>query len=158
TLPPPSLPEAIAHHRRGELEPAERIYRAILTRQPDDPEALHLLGVLVLQRGQPRQAIELIERAIAGNPAAAVFHGNLGEAYRACGELPRAAASYQTALRLQPEAADVAVNLGTLLMQVGRPTEAATLFQHALLHQPNFAMAHNNLGNAYRALGQVQQA
>jgi tetratricopeptide (TPR) repeat protein len=158
TLPPPSLTEAIAHHRRGELEPAERIYRAILTRQPNDPEALHLLGVLVLQRGQPRQAVELIERAIAGKPAAAVFHGNLGEAYRACGELPRAAASYQTALRLQPEAADVALNLGTLLMQVGRPTEAMSLFHHALVHQPNFATAHNNLGNAYRALGQVQPA
>lgn len=158
SIPSDSLAEALARHQRGELQQAVQMYRDLLSTQPDDPEALHLLGVAALQCGQPRQAVELIERAIARNPSAAVFHGNLAEAYRACGEIQRAAACFQVALQLQPSAANVAANYGLLLMQLNRPAQAAALFRQALEHRPDFALAHNGLANACRAQGDVAQA
>jgi tetratricopeptide (TPR) repeat protein len=152
------LPDAIAYHQRGELDRATQIYRAILSSQPDHSDALHLLGVVALQRGQPKQAIELIERAIARSPSEAGYHGNLAEAYRAAGHWKRAAACYQVALRLQPAAPNVAFNFASMLMQVGRPAEAATLFRQALQNEPNSALVHNGLGNACRVLGHIEQA
>ncbi len=153
-----SLPEAIAHHQRGELPQAEQLYRAILSSEPNHADALHLLGVITLQRGQPRQAVELIERAIAIETGIAAYHANLGEAYRAVGEPQRAIACCQIALRLQPVYPEAANNLGSLLMPLGRVAEAAELFQRAVEQKPDFALAHNNLGNARRILGHIDQA
>jgi tetratricopeptide (TPR) repeat protein len=157
-MPSPALPVALAHHQNGELEQAARLYRDILSSEPDHPDALHLLGVVALQRGQPRKAIELIERAIAIQPSAAAFHGNLGEAYRACGQLQRAEACCRLALRLQPVFPEAAYTLGSTLMQQKRIAEAASFFRQAIQHQPNFPTAHNNLGNACRLLGDLEGA
>ena len=84
------LSTALRHHQSGQLEQAARIYQSILERQPDHADALHLLGVVALQQGNPQRAVELIGRAIAVNPSVAAFHCNLAEAYRALGELDRA--------------------------------------------------------------------
>ncbi len=158
TLSSCSLSNAIEHHQRGELEPAERIYRAILSGQPDDPEVLHLLGVVAVQRGQLQQAIQLIERAIGITPNIAAYHANLAEAYSAAGQPQRAIACLQIALRLQPVYPQAANSLGSLLMQLGRTAEASELFRLAVQQEPTFALAHNNLGNACRLLGDTAQA
>ena len=80
-----ALQTALAHHRAGRLGPAEQIYRQILQRQPDQPDALHLLGVLAHQHGRNGPAIELISKAIEQRPDEANFHGNLGNALKALG-------------------------------------------------------------------------
>ena len=55
---------AFQHHRAGRLQAAEELYREILAAQPDQPEALHFLGVIASQMGQHKAAVEYIERAI----------------------------------------------------------------------------------------------
>jgi protein O-GlcNAc transferase len=42
---------AVAIHRKGDIDAAEALYRRILDSEPDNVEALHLLGVITLQRG-----------------------------------------------------------------------------------------------------------
>ncbi len=42
------LESAQSHHQAGRLAEAEKIYRQILAQQPDNPWALHLLGVLAV--------------------------------------------------------------------------------------------------------------
>jgi tetratricopeptide (TPR) repeat protein len=155
---PTALPEALAHHQRGELAQAEQRYRAILAVQPNHADALHLLGVLALQCSHAQAAIELIEHAIARQPSVAAYYANLAEAYRAAGHGQRAIACGQMALRLQPVYPEAANNLGSLLMRHGRTAEAVDLFRLAVQHKPDFALAHNNLGNALRALGHTEHA
>src|SRR5262249_55811621 len=94
---------ALRDHQSGRLEQAARIYQSILARQPDHADALHLLGVTALQQGNPARAVELIGRAVAVNPSAVAFHCNLAEAYRALGQLYRAAGCCRLALRLRPD-------------------------------------------------------
>ena len=53
-----------AHHQAGHLGRAEALYRKALEKDPDHPDALHLLGVIAYQSGQIGSAIELIERAL----------------------------------------------------------------------------------------------
>src|SRR5262245_17638792 len=59
------LNDAIDHHRAGRTAEAERGYRAVLAQQPQQIDALHLLGVVCQQRGDSLGAVELIKRAIA---------------------------------------------------------------------------------------------
>ena len=56
---------AVQHHNSGDLSKAESIYRQILEAHPDQPQALHLLGVIAHQRGDHEQAVELIEQALS---------------------------------------------------------------------------------------------
>ena len=60
--------EGLEHHRAGRLPEAEAAYRRVLAAQSEHPEALHLLGVIAHQVGHNERAVELIQRAIAGNP------------------------------------------------------------------------------------------
>ena len=62
--PIPLLQAAIGHHQAGRLAEAERGYRQVLGLAPEQPDALHLLGVIAYQVGQHPAAIELIRKAI----------------------------------------------------------------------------------------------
>jgi tetratricopeptide (TPR) repeat protein len=149
---------ALGDHQSGRLEQAAQMYQSILARQPDHADALHLLGVVALQQGNPSRAVELIGRAIAVNPSAAAFHCNLAEAYRALGQLERAAGCCQLALRLQPDYPEAANNLGLILQAQGQGQAAIDQFREALRLRPAAAMVHNNLGNALRLQGDKAQA
>src|SRR5262245_5863180 len=69
-----TLRRATAHHQRGQLNDAEALYRQALTRQPQNFDALHLLGVLMHQRGKSLDAIELIDKALKTNEQSAAAH------------------------------------------------------------------------------------
>jgi tetratricopeptide (TPR) repeat protein len=105
------------------------------------------------QRGRHELAIQLIERAVALNPGRAAYHANLAEAYRATGELDRAASCGRIALRLRPAYPEAANNLGMALLQQGQVQAAIEQFRAAWRFKPNFALACNNLGNALRLQG-----
>ena len=61
------LPEgfslALQHHEVGELSKAEGIYQQILQADPNQPVALHLLGVIAHQVGKHDTAVDLIMKA-----------------------------------------------------------------------------------------------
>src|SRR3974390_1033170 len=62
------LVAAFKHHKAGRLERAEALYRKVLQKMPSNPDALHLLGVIALDRGHLDQAIQLISKALAVHP------------------------------------------------------------------------------------------
>ncbi|PWC39215.1 tetratricopeptide repeat protein [Azospirillum sp. TSO35-2] len=95
-----TLAVATEHHRAGRTEEAERLYRDVLDVSPGHPDALHLLGVLALQSGQPDEAVDRIGQAVAGDGDSAVFHANLGHALHASGRHREAALSFARALTL----------------------------------------------------------
>ena len=99
---PIDLSEAMEQDRRGELERAARAYEAALAEDPDRAEALHLLGLIALERGDAASAAELIGRALAARPDVADYHAALGEAYWALGQPEVAATHYRESLRLRP--------------------------------------------------------
>jgi tetratricopeptide (TPR) repeat protein len=152
------LASAVEHHRDGRLDQAAQIYQAILADHPRHADALHLLGVVALQQGDPRQACELIGRAIAIEPGTAAFHSNLAEAFRAAGQLEPALACCRNALALQPDSAEAANNLGLTLLALGDSAAAIPQFEAALNLTPGVGMIHNNLGNALRLQGDGQRA
>jgi predicted O-linked N-acetylglucosamine transferase (SPINDLY family) len=152
------LESGMSHHRAGRLAEAERIYCEILTRQPDHPEALHLLGVLTAQFGKSDAGMELIRRAIRLKPDDAEAHNNLGVVLRNRGQFADAIAAYRQAIRLKPDFAEAHNNLGIALVDVGQLDEAMAAARQAIGLKPDYAKAYNNLGNALRDAGQLDEA
>jgi tetratricopeptide (TPR) repeat protein len=153
-----TLRKAYALHQAGHLVLAAQLYRSVLSRQQDNVQALQLLGVLYHQQGEHGQAIEQMGRAAALAPNDPVLHVNLAEAFRALGQLDRAAGCCRTALRLAPNFPEAFNNLGLALLGQNRLTEAADLFRSALKLRPEFACAVSNLGMTLRELGRHDEA
>ncbi|MGP0066767.1 MAG: tetratricopeptide repeat-containing sulfotransferase family protein [Isosphaeraceae bacterium] len=150
---PIDLNEAMDYHGQGDLDRAARIYESALAENPDEPEALHLLGLVALQRGDPHRAVAMIGRAISLRPTVATYYANLGEAYWALGQADRVVACCQAALRLEPESPGVLCNLGSTLAALGDLEAAVGYLQEAIQMAPDFAAARNNLANALRLKG-----
>jgi Tfp pilus assembly protein PilF len=156
--PEQRLARAIEHHRHGRLEEAAALYESLIGERPEDANALHLLGVVSLQRGDANRAVELIGRALALHPGVADFHNNMGEAHRALGALDFALGHYREAVRLDARHADAHNNLGVALKAKGALEPAETHFRRAIAIAPSHPRAHNNLGTVLRALGQYEEA
>lgn len=152
------LERALEHHQEGRLSEAESLYREVLRDQPRNPDALHLLGVLRFQLGQPTEALASIEAAIRLNARVAPFHNNLGIILGKLGQPERAAACFRKALALDPGYAEAHNNLGHLLHGDSRLDEAIACYREALRLNPRYAEAHNNLGNALMEAGQPEEA
>ena len=149
---------AAQHHKEGRLSQAETAYQRILESDPNQPIALHLLGVVAHQTGKNDVAVDLITRAITIDPDLAEAHSNLGTALRDLGKLEEAVTSYHKALALKPDYADAHNNLGNALKDLGKPEEAVASYHKALNLKPDLAETHNNLGNALRDLGKPEEA
>src|SRR5436305_15086127 len=95
-----TLRTAIKLHQEGRWTQAEPLYRDILQADPAHTDVLHLSGVLACQMGKAEIAVNLIRQALEREPGRVEFHNSLGNAQRALGDLPAAAASYEHALQL----------------------------------------------------------
>ena len=140
------------------MQAAGQIYRQVLAVQPNQPDALHLLGVIASQMGKHEVAVEYMGRAIRLKGNAASFHNNLGEAYRALRRISEAVACYRRALELKPDFAEAHGNLGNALKDQGRLDEAVACYRRALVLKPDFAEAHANLGSALEERGDLKGA
>ena len=62
------LQKAIEAHKAGQIQEAERLYKAILQSQPAHPDASHNLGVIAVSVSKADVALPLFKTAIEANP------------------------------------------------------------------------------------------
>jgi tetratricopeptide (TPR) repeat protein len=152
------LTTAMQHHRAGQFFQAEQLYRTVLQQQPNQPNALYLLGFIAHQTGDLPLAVEWYQRAIAAKPDYVDAYNNLGAALQQQGKLEEAIAHYHTILRIQPNHPHAQINLGAILQQQGRFDAAIVRYQKAIQLQPNLPEAHTNLGHALKERGALEEA
>ena len=153
-----ALDLAVQHHTAGRLSDAESIYQQILRSDPNQPIALHLLGVIAQQMRKNDVAVDLITQALAIKPDYAEAHSNLGSAFQDLGNPEDAIASYRKALAIKPDYVDAHNNLGNALQDLGKLDEAIASYRKALALKPDYAEAHSNLGLALQDLGKLSEA
>lgn len=141
-----------ALHREGRLARAEALYRKVLTRQPDQPDALNLLGVIAQDQGRPVRAVQLHSRALRARPNFPEALVNLARAQRAAGDLDGAITSARHAIALAPRLAEGHVQLGRALLDAGDHAAAAEACRAAIGLAPHSLDAHVNLGAALTRL------
>jgi predicted TPR repeat methyltransferase len=148
------LAEGVAHHQRGELDAAQRLYQRVLAKQPGNPDALHLSGLVARQRGDLELARSLIESAIARSPRSAMFHVNLGRVLSEAGRAAESVEALERALELQPDLVAAAYNLGVAYEELGRLADAEEHYRWAA-DEGGSAPASFNLGNLLVARGEL---
>ena len=133
------LATALAQHEAGQFDRAEAGYRAVLDDDPDEPDALNLLGVMLQERGEPDQAIALLTRALAIDPDFPEALSNLARARRVSGEPAAAAELARRAIALDPALAEAHLNLGRALIDLDDDAGAVAALREAVALAPESA-------------------
>lgn len=152
------LASGMTHHSAGRLAEAEAAYRSILQAEPQNPDALHLMGVLALQVNKPAVALDLIGQAIRHNPNNAVYCSNLGSALRRLGRLDEAIAAGRQAVALDRNFADGFNNLANALMDRQAYAEAAEALTRLIALRPQGTDHRLMLGRALLQAGRTAEA
>jgi tetratricopeptide (TPR) repeat protein len=121
-----ALEAAIARHKGGDLAAAEAGYRALVTAS-ENCLALCNLGLILKDRGETREAEELLVRAVAADPANAFAAFNLGTHYWRTGRCAQAV----PLLELAGGASELGVgrgNLGAAYLSLGRTAKGWALY------------------------------
>jgi len=152
------LQRAVAHHRQGQLAHARALYEAVLVEQPQQFDALHMLGVIALQSRDPELALRLIGAAIAVHRGSAAAYSNHGSALEALGRWDEALGSFARAIALDPRHVEAQFNRANLLFQRQQYDAALAGFERVIALQPALLAAHLNRGNTLRRLGRWAEA
>ena len=152
------LQQGLRLHQSGKGAEAAGYYQRVLDREPSQPAANHLLGVVRLQQGRHDEAIRLIRRAIASHGTDPQYHLNLGVALNAAGRPAEAAEAFRRALALKPDLAGAHSNLGMALRAMGSLEEAAQSYRRAVALAPAEPSFQLNLGNLLSQLGESAAA
>ncbi len=155
-----ALEAAVVHHQAGRLDQAASIYRQSLVVEPNNPDALHLLGMVDCAQGRHGEGIALMQRAIAackGDPPPH-FHGNLADGLRETGRTSEAEGEYRRAIARGGRTPEIYNNLGITLLQLGRDDEAAAAFEESLHRRPGHPGAAANLAGVMVRMGRAGEA
>lgn len=143
--PQHALQTAMAQHQAGSLPQAEALYKQVLQTLPNQPDALHLLGLVAKQKGDLKTAAQLMRKALAVNPSYVEAYVNLGATMQEQNNLNEAADCYRKAIALRPNYAEVHSNLGVVLKAQEHLHESAECFVRALELNPSSAETFANL-------------
>jgi protein O-GlcNAc transferase len=152
------LSTGLQHQRAGRVAEADKIYSLILAQIPDQPDALHLRGIILTEAGRAAEAIELIAKAITGVPNSAQYRHSFGNALRAAGKIDEAIAEFKESLRLNPKIAETHNNLANAYLFRRQLQEAIAAYREAIRLKPDFVGAYANLGTALRQKGQFEES
>ncbi|ORB86305.1 hypothetical protein B1987_23880 [Mycobacterium kansasii] len=95
--------QAQAAHQQGCWADARANCEQALRITPGQCDALHLLGVIARQSGQPERALKLIAQAIEIYPKDPEFYLDLGQTQQDLGNSTAAISAFESALRLKPD-------------------------------------------------------
>ena len=176
-----TLQQGVAAHNQGNLQEAERLYRAILQVQPKHPDANHNLGLLAIAKNQPAVALPLFELAVGVDPnieqfwlsyiEALIAEQHFDDAKRALKKGKKKGVSKEKIKALTKNL--MSVKQGNISSPVPSQLEMQKLINHyqqglhsdaeklaiLLVRQfPNHAFAWKILGAIYQALGHMADA
>ena len=149
---------ALAYQQQGNSREAERLYLAVLARDPLNFEASNNLGVLYVKEDRYGEAATVLARAVEQRPSSAEAHHSLAMALRMLNCYEEATVHARRAIAIRPDYAEAHTNLGFALFGLRRLDEALTSIERAIALKPDFAPAYADLGQTLAALGRLDEA
>ncbi len=154
----PNLHEAVALHQQGILDQASAIYRKLLKFEPQNADALHLLGLIAYQTGSLQESVLLISEAIEINPNDANFYSNRASALIGLKQFEDAIFNCNQAISLKNDFAQAYTNRGLALKELHQFEEAIENYDTAIAYRPDLAEAYSNRAIVLLALKQFEVA
>ncbi len=139
------LQKAMSQVQKGNLGEAEKIYRSILSDDPNNVDALRLLALLASRTGAIDQAINMLENCIKIAPDYALAWENLAKLYR------------QKATELRPDWAEGWAGLGTMQTRSSQHEEGIISYKKSIELKANQPRVHLSLGHVYKTTGNQEE-
>jgi tetratricopeptide (TPR) repeat protein len=121
---------------QGDLPRAEALYLQALRLQPEQPDALQLLGGLARRQGDVAGAETLLRRSLQQRAEQPHVWNSLGNLLEATGRPDEALAAFARAAVQAPAFVDAHYNRARVLHQQGRLPQAAASLNQALVRAP----------------------
>jgi len=139
--------------KNGDLDRAREALEQSLALDSTNVKTLLNLGRVLLDQGQPKEALTRVETAVTLDTASAEAHRVMARVQSALGQRDSAEASYRLALSIDPNDSWSMNNLGLLLIDEGRYDEALPPLARAVELRPEAPAFANNLGVALERTG-----
>ena len=152
------LEKGIEHIRNNEVDEARAIFRGVLTQNPNQPDALNLLGTLEATQGELMQGLELIYRAAMLRPRDPVILNNLGHTFSKLYKSEDAIKYLERAVAINPEFIEALNNLGSAYRMAGRPQDATICFESLVEHHPDRPGGYVGLARLLHDEGKLTEA
>jgi tetratricopeptide (TPR) repeat protein len=173
-----TLQAAITHHKAGETQDAERLYRSILNEQASHPDANHNLGIILKQGDQIEAAVVFFKTALDANPNQGQFWISYIDALIHLGRLDAARSILEQgqSMGLKGEVVDqlasriqlpqynqsplsqAQIDSVVALYSQGQLQEALDEIDVLIKDYPNESLLYNISGACYQALNQLDAA
>jgi Flp pilus assembly protein TadD len=129
--------KGICNERLGNWEIAEIDFRKALAMEPNQPSLLNYFGYSLVEKGiHLEEALELIRRAVRGQPNDGYITDSLGWALYRLGKYSEAVTHMERATELMPLDPIINDHLGDVYWAVERHTEAEFQWRRALSFDP----------------------
>jgi len=152
------IKNVIVLFEKEQYDSAQKQCEYILSRNPNHPDALHLLGLIVSKTGRIDQAIRLIQKAIQIHDYESAYHSNLAIFLARIGDFSQSIAHYHKALILKPDDPGIFNNLGMALYSQKKLEQSRISFIKALSLKPDYHEANIHLSRVYESLHQMSHA
>jgi predicted TPR repeat methyltransferase/Tfp pilus assembly protein PilF len=138
------LSKAMDLHQEGEIEEADGIYEALLTKNNEHPELLFLSSSTSWMLGRPEASYGRLKKAIHIDPDHR-YYALLGNVCQSLGEYEEAVRQYRFACTHGNTEADTHTNMGLALFELGQCKEAKKAHNQSLILDPEHLGACYNL-------------
>jgi Tfp pilus assembly protein PilF len=158
TPPTHGMQAAARYYYARDYTEAERCCLELIEQDPRHFDALHLLGVVCLDRSQLADAVGYLTRAAREHPNEPQVHFHLGTAFLGLKLFQQAEPPLRHSLALRPDDPGTLNNLGNVLAGSGQYSAAIEYYQQVLNTQPDHVQARFNIARSLAALDRLEEA
>ncbi|MEB8535200.1 tetratricopeptide repeat protein, partial [Acidithiobacillus ferriphilus] len=145
-----ALQIAVAQHRQGAITAAEDLYQQILRVDPNQTDALHLLGIIRCQQGRLDEAEPMLAQATQRMPDSSAYANSWGRLLLLRGRRDEALVALRRALDLSPQNPEAYFNLAEAELAAQHFDQAIGLYEQTLILKPVYPEARFGLAQAIR--------
>lgn len=153
-----SLNDSLRYMQNGEVDHAEKKLKKILGQHPNNPDALSLLGIILIHQKKFKKGKDLIKSSLLIMPNQPQAILNLGLAFYQENNFDEANKYFEEAIKLQSNYAEAYYCKGLSFQKKNELEKAIKNFSDAYNLNPNYFDPIFNLGSLYFNLGDYENA
>ena len=143
--------------RSGKLQQANSLLGHMLATMPNQPDSLHLAGIVAFRLGEIERSLELMQKAIQFGVDTPLYLRNICEVYRSLGRLEEALETASRAVELSPSDPLCLHNLAIIHYERLEIDESIACAERALLMNDQLPGAHFELAEALLLQGKWEK-
>ncbi len=152
------IQQAYKNFQEGNIGHAERSLKDILKSQPNNFDALHILGVICAATGQKDEAAQLFRQALVLDDKNVSLYYKLARVQFESGRFEAALLAYEKIIALGYIRPEILLAKTVALINLQRHPEALECIEQALAEWPDYADGWSHKGSILYQLGHFEEA